>query len=162
MVGSGGKFTTRYTFLDRNGTKTSVKVVLDQKALDDLKATKNSPVGKYVYKKAKQAERINKASAPVSAKGNHGRAPGHLRSRIGVYLSQDSNGPYADVVSRARSKAAKGKRAIIGPLLKGQRRRVATSQAAYYGRIQNQQGKHRGYMRKGLSAPGFYQSSEDK
>lgn len=149
MVGTG-KLTTKYTFLDRNGTKTSVKVVLDQAALDALIATKNSPVGKYVYKKAKVVERANKAAAPVSRTGSHGRPSGYLRSKIGTYLSQDAGGPYADVVSRAKSKAAKGKRAIIGPLKKGQRRKVATSQAAYYGRIQNQQGRNKGYMRKGL------------
>ena len=146
----GGKFTTRYTFLDRAGTRTSVRVVIDQQALDDLKATKNSPVGKFVYKKAKEAERKNKAGAPVSPNGTHGRPSGYLRSKIGTYLSQDSDGPYADVVSRARSKAAKGKRAIIGPLQKGKRRKVATSQAAYYGRIQNQRGRNRNYMDKGL------------
>jgi hypothetical protein len=151
---SGGKFTTRYTFLDRNGTKTSVRVVVDQAALDALIATKTSPVGKYLYKRAKEAERIDKAAAPVSAKGSHGRPPGYLRSRIGTFLSQDADGPYADVVTRARSKAAKGKRAIIGPLQKGQRRRVATSQAAYYGRIQNQKGRHKGYMETGLRGMG--------
>lgn len=150
MVTGGGKFTTRYTFLDRNGTKTSVTVVVDQAALDALKATKDSPVGKYLYKKAKQVERVDRAAAPVSKSGSHGRPAGYLRSKIGTYLSQDSNGPYADVVSRARSKAAKGKVAIIGPLQKGKRRKVATSQAAYYGRIQNQKGRHKGYMRKGL------------
>lgn len=150
MVASGGKFTTRYTFLDRNGTKTSVRVVLDLDALNALKETKNSPVGKYLYKRAMGAKRENQAAAPVSSKGSHGRPPGYLRSRIGVYLSQDANGPYADVVSRARSKAAKGKRAIIGPLQKGKRRRVATSQASYYGRIQNQQGRNKGYMETGL------------
>jgi hypothetical protein len=144
VVGTGGKFTTRYTFLDRNGTKTSVKVVVDQAALDALKATKDSPVGKYLYKKAKQVERADRAAAPVSSKGSHGRPPGYLRSRIGTFLSQDSDGPYADVVSRARSKASKKKVAIIGPLQKGKRRKVASSQAAYYGRIQNQKGRHKG------------------
>jgi hypothetical protein len=152
VVSTGGKLTTRYTFLDRNGTKTSVKVVVDQAALDALIKTKTSPVGKYLYKKAKQVERANKAAAPVSKSGSHGRPAGYLRSRIGTYLSQDDAGPYTDVVSRARSKAAKGKRAIIGPLQKGKRRKVATSQAAYYGRIQNQQGRNKGYMRKGLDA----------
>lgn len=152
MVSAGGKFTTRYTFLDRNGTKTSVKVVVDQEALDALTMTKQSPVGKYLYKKAKQVERANKAAAPVSKSGSHGRPPGYLRSKIGTYLSQDEGGPYTDVVSRAKSKAAKGKRAIIGPLQKGKRRKVATSQAAYYGRIQNQKGRNKGYMRKGLDA----------
>lgn len=152
MVSGGGKLTTRYTFLDRNGTKTSVKIVLDQAALDALTATKTSPVGKYLYKKAKGAERVDKAAAPVSKSGSHGRPAGYLRSKIGTYLSQDAAGPYADVVSRAKSKAAKGKRAIIGPLKKGQRRKVATSQAAYYGRIQNQKGRNKGYMRKGLDA----------
>jgi hypothetical protein len=152
VVGSGGKFTTRYTFLDRNGTKTSVKVVVDQAALDALKATKDSPVGKYLYKKAKVVERADKAAAPVSSHGSHGRPPGYLRSKIATYLSQDAGGPYADVTTRARSKAAQGKRAIIGPLQKGKRRKVATSQAAYYGRIQNQKGRHKGYMRKGLGS----------
>lgn len=147
---SAGKFTTRYTFLDRNGTKTSVRVVVDGQALDALKQTKGSPVGKFVYKKAKEAERKNKAAAPVSPRGTHGRPPGYLRSKIGTYLSQDSDGPYADVVSRARSKASKRKVAIIGPLQKGKRRRVASSAAAYYGRIQNQKGRNRGYMEKGL------------
>jgi hypothetical protein len=154
VVSAGGKFTTRYTFLDRNGTKTSVKVVVDQAALDALTMTKQSPVGKYLYKKAKQVERANKAAAPVSKSGSHGRAPGYLRSKIGTYLSQDEGGPYTDVVSRAKSKAAKGKRAIIGPLQKGKRRKVATSQAAYYGRIQNQKGRNKGYMRKGLGVLG--------
>ena len=150
MVAATGKFTTRYSFLDRNGTKTSVRVVLDLDALNALKETKSSPVGKYLYKRAKEAERKNKAAAPVSSRGTHGRPPGYLRSKIGTYLSQDSGGPYADVVSRARSKASKSKRAIIGPLQKGKRRKVATSQAAYYGRIQNQKGRNRGYMEKGL------------
>jgi hypothetical protein len=150
VVGTGGKFTTRYTFLDRNGTRTSVKVVVDQAALDALKSTKSSPIGKYLYKKAKQVERIDRAAAPVSSSGSHGRPPGYLRSKIGTYLSQDAGGPYADVVSRARSKASQRKRAIIGPLQKGKRRKVATSEAAYYGRIQNQKGRHKGYMRKGL------------
>jgi len=150
VVAASGKFTTRYTFLDRNGTKTSVRVVLDLDALNDLKATKNSPVGKYVYKRAMGAKRENQAAAPVSRAGSHGRPPGYLRSRIGVFLSQDAHGPYADVVSRARSKAAKGRVAIIGPLQKGKRRKVATSQAAYYGRIQNQKGRHKGYMETGL------------
>lgn len=150
MVSAGGKFTTRYTFLDRNGTKTSVRIVLDMDALRALKDTKNSPVGKYLYKRAMGAKRENQAAAPVSHKGSHGRPPGYLKSKIGVYLSQDSDGPYADVVSRARSKASQRKVAIIGPLQKGKRRRVASSQAAYYGRIQNQKGRNKGYMETGL------------
>jgi len=150
VVTGRGKLTTKYTFLDRNGVKTSVRVVLDQDALNALIETKNSPVGKYLYKRAKEVERANKAAAPVSSKGNHGRPPGYLRSRIGVFLTQDADGPYTDVVSRARSKASKRKVAIIGPLQKGQRRRVASSQAAYYGRIQNQKGRHKGYMETGL------------
>lgn len=154
MVVGSSKFTRRYTFLDRNGTRTSVRVVVDQAALDALIATKSSPVGKYVYKTAKRVERADKAAAPVSAHGSHGRPPGYLRSKIGTYLSQDSDGPYADVVTRARSKASQGKRAIIGPLQKGKRRRVATSEAAYYGRIQNQKGRNRGYMRRGLGNAG--------
>jgi len=149
-VSPGGKLTTRYTFLDRNGTKTSVRIVLDMDALNALKDTKNSPVGKYLYKRAMGAKRENQAAAPVSRKGSHGRPPGYLKSKIGVYLSQDANGPYADVVSRARSKASQKKVAIIGPLQKGKRRKVASSQAAYYGRIQNQKGRNKGYMETGL------------
>jgi hypothetical protein len=152
VVGTGGKFTQSFTTTDRNGTKVTVKVVVDQAALDALKATKDSPVGKFLYKKAKVVERADKAAAPVSSHGSHGRQAGYLRSRIGTYLSQDADGPYADVVSRAKSKAAKGKVAIIGPLQKGKRRKVASSQAAYYGRIQNQKGRNKGYMRKGLGA----------
>jgi hypothetical protein len=154
VVGASGKFTQNFTTTARDGTRVTVKVVVDQAALDALKATKNSPVGKFVYKNAKRVERADKAAAPVSAKGNHGRPPGYLRSRIGTFLSQDSEGPYADVTTRAKSKAAQGKTAIIGPLQKGKRRKVATSQAAYYGRIQNQKGRNKGYMRKGLGSVG--------
>lgn len=145
------KFTTTYNFLDRNGNKTSVKIVLDEDALNAFIATKTSPVGKFVYKNAKRVERGSKAAAPVSKSGSHGRPPGYLRSRIGTFLSQDSEGPYADVVTRAKSKAAKGKVKVQGPLLPGKRRtKVATSAAAYYGRIQNQKGPHKGYLRRGL------------
>jgi hypothetical protein len=154
VVTSGGKFTQTFRTTARDGTKVTVRVVVDQAALDALIKTKTSPVGKFVYKKAKVVERADKAAAPVSPHGSHGRPPGYLRSKIGTYLSQDADGPYADVVSRARSKAAQGKVAIIGPLQKGKRRKVATSQAAYYGRIQNQQGRNKGYMRKGLGSLG--------
>lgn len=154
MVADSGKFTQTFRTTARDGTTVTVKVVVNQQALDALKKTKDSPVGKFVYKKAKIVERANKAAAPVSSRGSHGRPAGYLRSRIGTFLSQDATGPYADVVSRARSKAAKGKVAIIGPLQKGKRRKVATSQAAYYGRIQNQKGRNKGYMRKGLGSLG--------
>jgi hypothetical protein len=155
VVTGGGKFTQSFTTTDREGNKVTVKVVVDQAALDALKATKDSPVGKFVYKNAKRVERADKAAAPVSKNGSHGRAAGYLRSRIGTYLSQDADGPYADVTTRAKSKAAKGREAVQGPLQKGKRRsKVATSPAAYYGRIQNQQGRNKGYMRKGLGSVG--------
>lgn len=109
------------------------KVIPYPKEASKIWQFKNSPGGKFLVAETRKVVAGDKAAAPRSTSGSHGRSSGYLAQRIGMFIGQDESSVYTDVVSRAKTKRTK----------KGPNK----GKTYYYGRIVNQK-KH--YMEKGL------------
>lgn len=92
-----------------------VRVVVNDKVVTKMWKLKNSPGGIKTLSVARKVMANAKRDAPVSRSGSHGRKPGYLRSKIGLFVGEDATSMYVDVVTRAKDKRGN-----------------------YYGRIQNQ------------------------
>lgn len=100
------------------------KVTIHWGMVDRLWRFKETPGGKEALRKARDVQSNAKRNAKVSAKGSHGRKPGYMRSKIGLYIGQDAQSMYVDVVTRAKDRHGN-----------------------YYGRIRNQRDR---YLNRGL------------